>query len=80
MVTEIMFLIKFLPMMTMQVKRVINDKINENSPAECITYTSVTRTYGNKRKHKDIPTVEERKTYLRRSLKRDPSVQEPCCG
>ena len=32
------------------------------------------------RKCKDIPTVEERKTYPRRSLKRDPSVQEPCCS
>ena len=36
--------------------------------------------YGNKRKRKDIPTVEERKKYPRRSLKRDPSVQEPCCS
>ena len=32
------------------------------------------------RKCKDIPTVEERKTYPRRSLKRDPSDQEPCCS
>ena len=42
---------------TASYKGEINDKINENSPAECITYTStpVTRTYGNKRKRKDIP-------------------------
>ena len=43
----------------------INDEINENSPAECITYTStpVTHARSNKRKRKNIPIVDERKTY-----------------
>ena len=61
-VTEIMFLIKFLPMMTIQVTRVeLNDELNENSPAESITSTStrVTRAHSNKRKRKDIPTVHK---------------------
>ena len=40
-------------------------EINENSPAECITYTStpVTHARSNKRKRKNIPIVDERKTY-----------------